>query len=430
MTRINNTAILTCILIFIALIFLLRLRNRYVSEDAGDSEGYNGIPINDDLAPPRPPILYTVEKFGEEGSQRSYAIQTEMHADQYCIGYKFLEATETFREADNLEPVTLATHATSDMIDAIENMSSLWDGPISIGIFVDYHSSNVLEYLAELYRCDIRFRRKMTVHFAFRRSPFQTTCPLFELPQSNRTCPEFFASHDILRSAIVGPFQLYPSNLMRNIARKGALSDIQFIMDGDMIPSEGFAIKIKPIANEVIDGKSKKVLAIRRFETKTGNEIPRDHRKLLKSKKAHETFEFHHRFFSQGHHIENLDDWFRTSIHTEIISTSEVAYPGYLWEVQTILHRNDPYNADYFPSRIKVMHSLIYALCRAGYTFHVPTHVFDVHEGIKHTNTIYSKATIAHQEAYAMKIAGDRYIQEMNELYPDTLQKCGEFSMI
>ncbi|KAF1753163.1 hypothetical protein GCK72_019719 [Caenorhabditis remanei] len=320
-----------------------------------------------------------------------------MHDDQYCIAYKFLEASETFREADNLEPVTLATHATSDMIDAVENMPSLWDGPISIGIFVDYHSSNVLEYLAEIYRCDIRFRRKV---------------------------------NELLRSAIVGPFQLYPSNLMRNIARKGALSDIQFIMDGDMIPSTEFAIKIKPIANQFIDGKSKRVLVVRRFETSIGADIPRDHRKLLKSKKLHKTFEFHHRFFAAGHHIENLDDWFRTSIHTDMVSTNEITYPGYLWEVQTIIHRNDPYNADYFPSRIKVMHSLVYALCRAGYTFHVPSHVFDVHEGIKHTNTIYSKATIAHQEAYAMKTAGDRFIKEMDEQYPDTLQKCGEFSMI
>ena len=74
---------------------------------------------------------------------------------------------------------------------------------------------------------------------------------------------------------------------MRNIARKGALSDIQFIMDGDMIPSTEFAIKIKPIANQFIDGKSKRVLVVRRFETSTGADIPRDHRKLLKSKKLH-----------------------------------------------------------------------------------------------------------------------------------------------
>lgn len=74
---------------------------------------------------------------------------------------------------------------------------------------------------------------------------------------------------------------------MRNIARKGAQTDLQFIMDGDMVPSEGFATKIKRIANEVIDGKNKRVLAIRRFETSDTAEIPRDHLKLLKSKKLH-----------------------------------------------------------------------------------------------------------------------------------------------
>uniref|UniRef100_A0A1I7UU49 Beta-1,4-glucuronyltransferase 1 n=2 Tax=Caenorhabditis tropicalis TaxID=1561998 RepID=A0A1I7UU49_9PELO len=320
MVRLNRTAIYSFLLVFIVLMYLQRLRNKYFLQNQ-ESEDLN-------LQKERPPLIeYTIEKFGVEGDRQNYSIQTEKHSDEYCIGYSFLKATETFREPDGLEPVTLATHATSDMIDAIEMMPQLWDGPISIGVFVDYHSSNVLEFLSEIHRCDIRFRRKMTVHFAFRRAPFQAECPLFELKHSNRSCQEFYASHEYLRNSIVGPFQLYPSNLMRNIARKGAQSDIHFIMDGDMIPSQDFATKIKPIANEIVDGKSRRVLAIRRFETSHGADIPRDHRKLLKSKRLHKTFEFHHRFFAAGHHIDGLDDWFRASGHSDMVSTKEVAYP-------------------------------------------------------------------------------------------------------
>ena len=70
---------------------------------------------------------------------------------------------------------------------------------------------------------------------------------------------------------------------MRNTARKGAKSDIHFIMDADMIVSEGFAEKVKPIANEMIDGKSRKVLAVRRFESINGTYIPRTHFELKQS---------------------------------------------------------------------------------------------------------------------------------------------------
>uniref|UniRef100_A0A1I7TYA5 Glycosyltransferase family 92 protein n=1 Tax=Caenorhabditis tropicalis TaxID=1561998 RepID=A0A1I7TYA5_9PELO len=374
---------------------------------------------------------YWVEQpdFPDETS-KNYSIQTEIFEQQYCIGYNFLEGTDGFRDDDGLEPITLATHATSDMMGTLEKMTSMWHGPISVGIFIDYHSSQVLEYLAEVHRCDEEFRRKMTIHFAIRQSAFQTSCPSIHIPKSNRTCWMFRSEQDILRSRLSGPFQLYPSNLMRNVARHGAKSDIHFIMDADMIVSEGFAQKVKKIANQMIDGKSKHVLAVRRFESVNGTYLPRTHFELKQSMLYSKTFEFHHRFFPQGHHIDNLEQWFDISERTDEVSTQEIPYAGFEWEVQVILHRSDPYNAAYFPSRIKVMHSLIYALCRADYTFNVLSHVFDVHEGIKHTNTIYSKATIAHQEAYAMNVAGERYINEMNEKYPNTEEKCGKFSMV
>uniref|UniRef100_A0A1I7T7M1 Helitron_like_N domain-containing protein n=3 Tax=Caenorhabditis tropicalis TaxID=1561998 RepID=A0A1I7T7M1_9PELO len=317
-------------------------------------------------------------------------IQTEMYDEQYCTAYNLLEATEEFRD-DGLEPVTLATHATSDMMKTLEKMVPMYDGPISVGMFIDYHSAKVLEYLQQLHRCDEEFRSKMTVHFAFRLSAFQTSCPTVYIPKSNESCWSFKSNQYYHRKNITGPFQLYPSNLMRNMARHGAKSDIHFLMDADMIVSHDFARKVKKIANEIIDGKNKDVLVVRRFESSNGTQIPRNHRELEQAMSLNKDMN---------------------------------------WEVQVILHRNDLYNAAYFPSRIKVMHSLIFALCRANYTFNVLSHVFNVHEGVKIDNTIYSKATLGHQFAYARKTAEKRYINEMNDKYPETEEKCGVFSMV
>ncbi|CCD65234.1 Glyco_trans_2-like domain-containing protein [Caenorhabditis elegans] len=184
---------------------------------------------------------------------------------------------------------------------------------------------------------------------------------------------------------------------MRNIARKGAKSDIHFIVDGDMIMSDGFAEKIKPIANQIVDGKNKNVLVVRRFETNETT-IPHNHIELKNAIENKQVFQFHHRFFFAGHKISNISHWFAVSNETDEITAWEIPYSSSLWEVQVILHRNDLYNADYFPARIKVMQSLVYSLCRANYTFNLLSHVFNVHKGIKLGDTNFSKSVIAHSK--------------------------------
>ncbi|CAL2051397.1 unnamed protein product [Caenorhabditis brenneri] len=354
-------------------------------------------------------------------------VKTKMHNNEYCVTYNFLEAEHLFRE-DGLEPVTLAIHGTAEMLEMIEKKPSNWDGPISLGLFVDYHSREALEYISEVHRCDKEFRKKVTVHFAFRLSAFQDNCPSITIATENRECKEFLEKRDKYRQEVSGPFQLYPSNLMRNIARHGAKSDIHFIADVDMMMSEGFATKIKPIANEMIDGKNKKLLVVRRFESNQTS-IPKNHEELRKDIKNKKVFEFHHKFFFEGHRIKNLSYWFNISDASDKISTWEIPYTSSLWEVQVILHRNDLYNADYFPARIKVMQSLVYSLCRANYTFNLLSHVFNVHEGIKLDDTTYSKSVISHSKKYGKKRAYNRYIKEMDEQYPSTLKKCGKFVM-
>ncbi|EGT57548.1 hypothetical protein CAEBREN_20733 [Caenorhabditis brenneri] len=175
---------------------------------------------------------------------------------------------------------------------------------------------------------------------------------------------------------------------MRNIARKGAKSDLHFLMDGDMIVSVGMAEKITKIANEMLDGNQKNVLLVRRFESEKGTVIPRT--------------------------VSNLR-----------VSMNENNNPN--WEPQPIFHRNAPYGPNYIPSRIKTVSSTIYKLCRAGYSFNVLSHVFTVQEGVKLEDTVFSQAVALHQHRNAKDRASKRYTLEINAEYPNTLEKCGEF---
>ncbi|EFO83137.1 hypothetical protein CRE_12972 [Caenorhabditis remanei] len=102
---------------------------------------------------------------------------------------------------------------------------------------------------------------------------------------------------------------------------------------------------------------------------------------------------------------------------------------GNVWDVQVILHRIDPYNADYFPARVRDMQSLIYCLCRANFTFNLLSQVFDVHEGVKTKDTDCSKSVAAYSQKYGRKKAYSRYVNEMNTTYSSAFAQCGEFKM-
>ncbi|CAO4376674.1 unnamed protein product [Caenorhabditis nigoni] len=343
----------------------------------------------------------------DDREQKKTGMNSVMHNNEFCILYNFLNATETFRE-DGLEPVTLAIHGTAEMMQMIEEKPGNWDGPISLGLFLDFRSRNALEYITNLHNCDSEFQKKVTVSFAFRISPFQDKCPLIR--PVNVDCEEFLKDRVKYRKAIVASFELYPINLMRNIARRGAKSDIHFLVDVDMIMSSNFATIIKPIANEMVDGKSKKLLVVRRFET-SSTTIPKNNNELEIAVKNNEVYEFHHKVFFVGHEIKNLSYWFNVSDSTDEISAWEIPYSGAAWEVQVILHRNDLYNSEYFPTRIRDMQSLIYSSCRAGYTFNLLSHVFDVHEGVKLGDTEYSKLVIAHSKKYVKQNACNLYFR-------------------
>ncbi|CAB05464.2 B3GNT1, Beta-1,3-N-acetylGucosamiNylTransferase 1, homolog [Caenorhabditis elegans] len=351
-------------------------------------------------------------------------VTTVMHDEQFCVGYNFLEAEDTFRE-DGLEPVTLAIHGTPEVLQLLGNKPLNWDGPISFGLFVDFHSQKALNYISMLHKCDAAFKRQMTVHFAFRISPSQSECPMIQV-LGYQDCATFLQKSKQLLEEIEDSFQIYPINLMRNIARRGAKSDLHLIIDTDMMMSTNFAKMVKPIANRMIDGKNKQVLVVRRFETNE-NELPMSFGDLEEGIENHKTFQFHHKFFFVGHQIPNLMEWFERSHASNDVVAWEIPYTGNDWEVQIILHRNDPYNVEYFPSRVKDMQSLIYKLCRANYTFNLLSHVFNVHKGIKEDDTMYSKVVTAHTKRQGRLRTLSRYVTEIDRKYPDTMKRCGQF---
>uniref|UniRef100_A0A8R1DS14 I-beta-1,3-N-acetylglucosaminyltransferase n=1 Tax=Caenorhabditis japonica TaxID=281687 RepID=A0A8R1DS14_CAEJA len=377
-------------------------------------------------------MTLTSETVIEKVSERSKYIrfETEKYGSHFCVSYNVTKAGGNFRD-DGLEPISLVIHATSNYMKEIEGQCSSrnWNGPISVALFVDRYSSEAVEYLHEVHRCSTKVNQKLSLHVVYRMAPFQKVCDPILIKRSSRKCSLFNATiRSRERGRVIPPFQIYPINVMRNVARKGALSYIHMMADVEMIFSEGFATKMKSLANQYMNGKDRKLLVIRRFEVDNKARTPSDHKELFLMIKAFRAFEFHHKYFPVGHTIESLWHWFRMSKNKSEVYAWPIEYKSSSWEAQLILHKEDPYNPEYFPTRIRDQQSLVYELCRANYTFHLASHVFNVHRGVKTSETNLASAVLTHQRRLRLR-SYKRFMHYINSTYPDTFGQCGKFVM-
>ena len=71
------------------------------------------------------------------------------------------------------------------------------------------------------------------------------------------------------------PLSMYPINLMRNEARKGAHSKLHIVADIETRFSDGFAEKVRPLTQRLLKGDfGKSVFVYRRFELEDKIEFP------------------------------------------------------------------------------------------------------------------------------------------------------------
>ncbi|EFO89123.1 hypothetical protein CRE_21075 [Caenorhabditis remanei] len=350
-----------------------------------------------------------------EGEYIKY--ETKKYGSDFCVAYNVTRASGDFRD-DGLEPISLVLHATSHYMREIEGqrfsvplVTGMVQSPFPFSLIVLQVKQSIIfmkcidvprKLIRRYPHLNVKVGMRsfqLSLHIVYRMSPFQKVCDPIIVKRSLRKCSTFNATiRSRERGRVIPPFQIYPINVMRNVARKGALSYIHMTADVEMVFSEGFAVKMKALANKYITEKDKKLLVIRRFEVDNKAHVPVDHKELFVMIKAFRAFEFHHKYFPAGHTIESLWQWFRMSKNQTEAYAWQIDYKSSSWEAQLILHRKDPYNPEYIPTRIRDQQSLVYELCRANYTFHLASHVFNVHRGVKTQETNLSSAVLTHQK--------------------------------
>uniref|UniRef100_A0A7I4YGZ7 I-beta-1,3-N-acetylglucosaminyltransferase n=1 Tax=Haemonchus contortus TaxID=6289 RepID=A0A7I4YGZ7_HAECO len=355
-------------------------------------------------------------------------IHTVTHRNKFCIAYNTTKATKSFRE-DGLEPITLATHSTSQYLNILDQLLQSWDSPVSLALYIDRGSSGALQYLLDLHRCNRSIAEKLSVHVVYQLSAFQDKCQPLQVHKHPISCLNFTSQYRKNQlNTLVSPFGIYPINVMRNVARRGAPSHFHLISDVEMVFSSNFALHAKRLANEHIRPKSKNLIVIRRFEIESGVEVPRNHtslKELIDSRKAHE---YHHKLFPVGHTIKALWEWFKRSKGKPEPYVWEIPYKNPMWEPQFIMTATDPFSEESMPTRLRDQQALTYELCRANYTFLLASQLFNVHRGVKRFATNFDNAVVQHQIRFRYS-AFIRFKRRMDADYPKTLKRCNKFTM-
>ncbi|CAJ0600897.1 unnamed protein product [Cylicocyclus nassatus] len=355
-------------------------------------------------------------------------IPTTVHSSRYCIAYNITKASRSFRE-DNLEPITLAIHSTSLYLHLLDEQIQSWDGPVSLAFFIDRGSASAVQYLLDLYRCRDEYRAKLSLHVVYKLSAFQERCYPLPLMSQSMPCKNLTKRYrKRFLENLLPPFGIYPINVMRNVARRGAPSLIHLISDIEMVFSLNFAENAKKIANEHIKEGAKKLIVIRRFEIKENATVPRNHTSLKELIDDKIAFEYHHKLFPLGHTIEALWEWFRRSKSQPEPYVWEIPYKNPAWEPQFIMHATDPMSEEGMPTRHRDQQALAYELCRANYTFLLASQLFNVHRGIKTVTTSMDSAVVQHQTRLRYR-AFKKFVHRIDRMYPKTIRRCKRFVM-
>ncbi|KAH7725009.1 Protein F01D4.9 [Aphelenchoides avenae] len=217
---------------------------------------------------------------------------------------------------------------------------------------------------------------------------------------------------------------VYPINVLRNAARKGAGTGLHIVADMENIFSRNFANLSRPLANKMLRiDEPKSVLVYRRFESEANVSIPRDIDELADLLQTKMAYQFHWSYYKAGHFIAKLDSWLNYSRTSDVLAVQDISYSRGSWEPQFIMRADDPYHFEDVPTRIKDHQVLAHELCRAGYKFRVLTHVFNVHKGVKRKKTIMEEL-IQRTNSKKSSEFKRQFTGYLDEKYPQTKFKC------
>ncbi|CAL1287066.1 unnamed protein product [Larinioides sclopetarius] len=322
--------------------------------------------------------------------------------------------------------LTLATQTTINGLHNLDLLSSAWQGPISVAVFsLTEDVPLAVETILHLRRCYQNIRYNTSFHLVYPlNGPTNNALPS-SYPNIN-SCD--FLSNNLQKISLGKNYALgvaYPNNLLRNVARRSALTEFVFMIDIDMVPSEDlhsdflqFAKEKKLFSDSNKDDKT--VYVVPAFEVKEDGSIPRTKSALLQQVETMEARPFYFELCWKCQKHTDYEAWQKEPPSKKLDVLFEVLWRD-PWEPFYIGRNNVPLYDERFRQYGFNRISQVCELHVAGYKFSVLNNAFIVHRGLKTPNSFHKDKEVDQDRN---RVLFRQFKVELKEKYPDSSRKC------
>ncbi|KAE8740679.1 hypothetical protein FOCC_FOCC013827 [Frankliniella occidentalis] len=314
--------------------------------------------------------------------------------------------------AGHAQDITLVTQCSQDHLSDLIPLAHQWKGPISVAVFA--RSGHEWTTLLELAKLALTNEELQT--FAI----FSFVWPVSAaggLPPRPNVIPQYNVTESNYNH--IDP---YPNNLLRNTARRAALTDFVFVIDVDMVPSQGLREDFLHLAirnswfqkNLTLD---KTVFVIPAFE---GIINPKTKFDLIQAVQAGKVRPFYSQLCWKCHAHTDYETWLQQPEHEHLVPTYDVLWKD-PWEPFYISLNSVPLYDERFKQYGFNRISQVCELHVAGYKFTVLNKAFLMHKGFKRKESFHPQKE---EELEFNRKLFRQFKTELKNKYAESSRRC------
>ncbi|XP_013794341.2 beta-1,4-glucuronyltransferase 1-like [Limulus polyphemus] len=326
------------------------------------------------------------------------------------------------------QDLSIVTHTTVNHLHYLSTLSERWQGPMSVSVFaVTQGGSLAVESILYLRHCFPSIRYNTSFHLIYplknlsgETKIHQEKAPVFGSCDNELNIVQHLNVPDNDVQEI-----LYPNNLLRNVARKNALTEYVFTIDIDLLPSSHLHTNFLTFAKEnrlFLDSHKddKTVYVVHAFEVKKGTEVPAQKTSLIQLLELMEARPFSLELCWKCQKHTDYDAWEHEPQAPKLNVLFEVLWRD-PWQPFYIARNTVPLYDERFRQYKFNGISQVCELHVAGYRFSVLNNAFLVHDGWKTTPSFHKSKDV---EQERNRVLFRNFKAELQKKYPESSRRC------